>query len=747
MKKQLLLVGLLLSLVGNIFASPLIKGKVTDASSGEALAGATIYVPGTINGTYSDALGAFVLESDIAINTIRVTFLGYESQDISIADPDQELKINLKPTGLELESVKLNGSSVANLTNLSRLDVNLRPINSSQDVLRMVPGLFIAQHGGGGKAEQIFLRGFDIDHGTDISISVDGMPVNMVSHAHGQGYADLHFLIPELINTVDFGKGPYHADHGNFATAGYVDFQTKNVLEKSMVKAEYGMYNTLRTVGMVNLLGKKLRTKGQNAYLASELFLSDGPFQAKQNFLRYNIFGKYNGLVGENTLATFEFSHFKSRWDQSGQIPLRAIQSGMIDYFGSIDPTEGGITGRTNVTGKVVSGLDNGGTLENQFYYSRYDFELYSNFTFFLLDSINGDQIRQKEKRNIFGYNGAYKFENKVGTSLLKSRVGIGFRHDDVQDNELSHTANRTTTLSRMSLGNVNETNAWVFVDEQLEYRRWMFNVGARLDYFKNGYVDALDTAYSTQSAQTPFVSPKVNIVFTPSEKAQLYLKSGIGFHSNDTRVVVAQGGKDILPPAYGVDLGANLKPVPRLFINAALWYLHLDQEFVYVGDAGIVEPSGKTRRIGGDLSIRYQLLDWLFFDVDVNYTHARSLESERGEDYIPLAPVMTSIGGISVKHKSGVNGSVRYRYLLDRPANEDNSILAEGYGLLDANIYYTHRKFEVGISVENVLNSKWREAQFETETRLPDETAPVSEIHFTPGTPFALRGKVSYFF
>jgi len=280
------------------------------------------------------------------------------------------------------------------VSTISRLDLKVTPVNSSQEVLRKVPGLFIGQHAGGGKAEQIFLRGFDVDHGTDVSISVDGMPVNMVSHAHGQGYSDLHFVIPETINKIDFGKGGYYAQEGDFNTAGYVNFETKDYLKESSISASAGQFNTLRTVGLFDLLEN---TKNQNAYVALEYIATDGPFESPQNFNRLNLFGKYVMYSPENDKLTLTASHFTSRWDASGQIPQREVDNGNMTRFGAIDDTEGGETERTNFNVTFDNYISDDTKLSANAFYSHYAFELYSNFTFFLEDPVNGDQIKQKE--------------------------------------------------------------------------------------------------------------------------------------------------------------------------------------------------------------------------------------------------------------------------------------------------------------------------------------------------------------
>ena len=260
-------------------------------------------------------------------------------------------------------------------------------------------------------------------------------------------------------------------------------------------------------------------------------------------------------------------------------------------------------------------------------------------------------------------------------------------------------------------------------------------------------YNDALQTNYETLSETKTIVSPKLNFFYKAQDNLQLYLKSGLGFHSNDTRVVVANGGEAVLPRSYGADLGTVWKPFPKLIVNSALWYLFLEQEFVYVGDAGIVEPSGKTRRYGLDLGLRYQLNDWLFLDTDATLTNARSIDEPDDEDYIPLAPDFTLTGGLSIDDLNGFSGGLRFRYLDDRAANEDNSIVAEGYMVTDFNVNYTLNQITFGLAVENLFDVDWNETQFATASRLQNEAESVEEIHFTPGTPFFLKGTVSYRF
>ncbi len=389
--------------------------------------------------------------------------------------------------------------------------------------------------------------------------------------------------------------------------------------------------------------------------------------------------------------------------------------------------------------------------IKNQLFYSNYAFELYSNFTFFLRDSVNGDQIRQKERRNIVGYNGSYSAQTTVGRTNWTTTVGAQYRQDITASStpsELSYSRNRTETLERVKFGDVNELNAAVYADELIQLSdRFTVNAGIRLDYFRSQYTDRIPATPQTGRATQAIVSPKLNLYYTANPRLQLYLNTGKGFHSNDARVVVPQNGREILPAAYGSDLGVIFKPFPKLLINAATWYLWLAQEFVYVGDEGVVEAGGRTQRQGIDVSVRYQLTKTLYADLDLNTARPRALDAESGQNYLPLAPRFTSVGGLSLQTKSGFSGSLRYRYIADRPANEDNSLVAKGYFVNDLQANYAKRNYTFGLSVQNLFDVRWKETQFATETRLRGEAEPVEEIHFTPGTPFFARLSLMYSF
>ncbi len=726
------------------FAQHTIRGIVVDAASRQPLEYASVSTENIYSKkTFTDQYGNFDLTINNTDSQLIVCSVGYKTVTAIIPE-EREIKVELQKDLISLKDVVVSvNSSVAKFSSLAKIDLELKPVKNTQELLNLVPGLFIAQHAGGGKAEQIFLRGFDCDHGTDVQVSVDGMPVNMVSHAHGQGYADAHFIIAETINSIDFGAGPYYTAQGNLNTAGFVSFSTFNSIAKSTIQAEAGRYNTVRTLAMIDLL-KKNKDK-QSAYIAGEYYFTNGSTVNKQLFNRFNIFGKYNVALSSRSSLTASLSAFKSNWNASGQVPERAVAAGLIDRFGSIDPSEGGQTARYNANLLLAHHFNNGLLWENQFYYSRYHFKLYSNFTFFLNNAADGDQILQAESRNVFGYLSKITQQYKLKNWMLRSTYGAGFRHDASSNSQLVNAVKRRF-LSNVQLGDIKETNAYAYVQQQLQKGRWLIDAGVRLDYFYFNYFNKL-TAVQNTAQTVSIVSPKLNIQYSLHPGLQFFIKTGKGFHSNDVRVVTANNGKEILPAAYGADMGVLLKPAKNFVLSIAAWYLHLQQEFVYVGDAGITEPSGQTKRRGIDIIARYQFSKNLFANLNFNYTKARAVNEPKGQNYIPLAPALTGTGGLFYKAAKGLNGSLTYRYIKNRPANEDNSITAHGYFLLDAAINYTKPGYEIGIAIENLTNTAWNEAQFATTSRLKDEPTAVTELHYTPGTPFFPRVKLAVFF
>jgi len=751
-------------------AQVVLQGRVIDKDTREPLESAVVSVRSdsahstaslSAQSVLTDKQGMFRLAIRDRADLVMISFVGYRAlcicasaccDDGTCCSGEACGKVGeyaLDRQTPDLKTVMITPSPNACFHTMEKVDLRLRPVNSAQDLLQLVPGLFIGQHQGGGLAEHIFYRGFDADHGTDVNISVDGMPLNLVSHIHGQGFADMHFLIPELISRFDYGKGPYYAEYGDFATAGYVAFHTPDVLARNQVKLEGGAFHTGRVMAMMNILAPQTAPHGQSAYLAGEAAYTDGPFDWLQHMRRLNLFGKYNVNLSAATRLTATFSTYYGAWRSSGEIPDRAVKEGMIGRFGYIDSSQGGSTDRTNLIIRLKTTRGPGMLMEHQVYLSHYAFTLHYDPTFFAGDSVNGDRLRQQEHRNLAGYNGRFSHHAWLhnGGDLL-SAVGLGTQANFIGLSRLSHTGNDNSVLDDLQWGTPREIAANVWLDENYRWGKWLVNAGVRADWLYFRYCDHLDP--QTASGQTRrkwIASPKVNLSYTCSPALQFYLKMGKGFHSNDAKAVTGNSGLDVLPAAYGADLGIYWKLLPRLLLNVAAWTLSLQQEFTYDADKGTMDLGDRTLRRGIDLSARYQFTSWLFVHIDLNYCKARDLQAAKGADYLPLAVPFCSAGGLDFRVRNGLNGSLGYRYMADRPANEDNTLVAQGYFITDLQVNYTRPRWEVGLELHNLLNTPWRETQFETFSRMRNEPAPVNDISFTPGTPFFARLKLGIFF
>ena len=728
-----------------------LAGTVLDRQSRAPVPGASVQIEGTPRGAATDANGQFVIP-DVATGsyTLSASAVGYVRQTLPVvlADTDTTRVDFLLVNGLlNFDEVTVTGTqnlSAASSGILRAIDFELRPRQSAQEMLRLVPGLVIAQHAGGGKAEQIFLRGFDADHGTDINLSVDGVPVNMVSHGHGQGYADLHFIIPEVVKGIEVYKGPYFAEFGDLATAGSARFATRDALESNLLGVEGGMFGTYRYLTMLNL---PFSSGATNSYAAAEFYHTDGYFDTPIRFNRYNLFAKVRSHVSDEGVLDIWASGFGSGWDASGQIPQRAVDEGIIDRFGSIDPTEGGNTQRQNLSMTYLGTGGNTSTLLLQVYLMKYQFRLFSNFTFFDVDSVNGDGIEQDDHRTVLGARSEYTANHLLAGLRATTLFGSGFRTDDIAV-QLWHQRHRERLENRAD-ALVNQKNMSLYITEDVRFTDAIrLQLGLRGDYFvfdvDDLRRDSMDISGYTQQT---ILNPKANLVISPSVQFDVFLNFGGGFHSNDARVVVTPTPDPTLARAWGAETGVRWSPARNLTFSGSLWGLDLQNEFVYVGDEGTTEASGRTRRIGVDLEARWQIVDWLFADADLNLARGRFRDLQDGENLIPLAPTVTSTGGLTLRQPGGIEASLRYRHVGSRPANEEGSVEAKGSFVVDATAAYSFGNYRLQITGENLFNVEWNEAQFDTQSRLQGEPVPVSELHFTPGTPFNLRIRGEYKF
>lgn len=490
-----------------------------------------------------------------------------------------------------------------------------------------------------------------------------------------------------------------------------------------------------------------------NSYFAADVINNRGFFDISQDFKRVNLFSKTTFAINDHSRLNFSVTGFGSSWNASGQIPERGVASGIIGRFGSIDPNEGGTTQRNNYNLTYTYKLGTG-EFEAQAYMSNYRFKLFSNFTFFLIDSVRGDMIEQNDNRTVRGLNTKYTIGHRLFNMNNKFTFGTSFRDDDIQ-NDLWRSPNRERFKANANALIRQRSNA-VFVNEVFRFNdHFRMEIGLRYDYFIFDVQNLIPTDsthknYSGFNYQSAF-NPKLNLIYTVNSKIQFFFNSGSGYHSNDARSSVQEKNQHRLPKAVSSELGTLLHINSRTVISAAAWAMDLSNELVYAGDDGTTENRGASRRIGVDLSGRAQLLSWLYFDADINISKGRFIDTlfgytKKENYYIPLAPILTSSGGLTAKFKS-IELGLRYRYMKDRPANETNTIIARGYNVFDFTANYKTKRYKVGLLIENILDVNWNEAQFATETRLRNEKKSVDELHFTPGTPFYAKLVLGYIF
>jgi TonB family protein len=652
-------------------------------------------------------------------------------------------------------------------------DLKLRPIQRPADLFRVTPGLMVVQHAGGGKANQYLLRGFDADHGTDVAFTFDGIPLNMVTHAHGQGYSDPNWIIPELVERVDVSKGPYFVENGDFSTAGSIDMHSRDRGE-SFLSAGGGSFDTLRAVGIV---APKL-SGGWHPLLAAEVMRTNGPFEHPEHFNKYNLHAKLTYDIDGHSGITFAASAYNGSWNASGQLPDRAVKAGLVGFFGALDPTEGGASSRDNLSISYHLRPDDYSEFVALAYLSHYDFSLYSNFTFFSQDPVNGDQIEQWDSRYLTGARASYRWLKQWRGILFDSMAGASARADGIT-NGLAHDKARER-LSKTVDDQVNETSVSAWVKEEVQLYRWLRLVaGLRADHFAfrvDDHLEDLGTQGTRTSGATgaALLSPKASLVFSPHRTTDVFLNFGYGFHSNDARGVAR--GQDPVTPltrTLGYELGTRMRLLDRrLELAVAFWGLDIDSETVWVGDEGTTDASGATRRLGIEVEGRAELLPWLFADADVTVSDAKFRENAGNGNAVALAPRFTASGGLSALHRSGARAGLRGLYIAERPATEDGFLKAEATTLIELFAAYRWRAWELSLTIENLIDRRYKSAQFATVTRLQNEpptNAPpppgacpagtraatnaagnfqgCEDVSFSPGNPFGVRVMGSYYF
>jgi len=621
-------------------------------------------------------------------------------------------------------------------------DLELRPSNTPSDVMRLTPTLMISQHHGGGKADQILLRGFDSDHGTDFQVTVDGIPVNMVSNAHGQGYADLHWLIPETIDRVEIYKGSYFPHLGDFATSGAINIVTKRYAQQSSLTVMGGSYQTARFLGTLSSPeGTFLRP-----YMAFEYYHNDGPFKNPNEYNRYNFFSKINIISNARSNLEFLATYFSSNWNASGEIPSRAVRDRSLGRFGSVDSSEGGNSERQNLS-LIYNFADANQSLRAQTWMSWYRLQLWSNFTFFLNNPVEGDGIEQNDKRFLIGNNVIYRRNYSLGDIPTETLLGFQSRFDHIKVGLFNQEKRHRLSTTNDNL--IRQTNLSWFAHQEIRPTNWFRGqLGARLDNF---WWNVTQAGPATQpiagSASESIASPKMNLIFTPftdnevAQRTNLFFNIGGGFHSNDARVAVQDSTRP-LARFWGGELGVRTRLVEKMGFSAAYWRSYLSSELVFVGDEGTFEPSGASKRHGIEAEFRYDILPWLTYDLDASYSWARFTNGEA----VPLAPRALAFTGLTARHDSGLQARLQMRYIGPRYAIEDRSIKVPQSAIFDLFLKYIwQQRHEFFVAFQNLANTKWRSAEHAVTSRLQGEPPEgVLGANFTPGDPFTATAGVT---
>ncbi len=641
----------------------------------------------------------------------------------------------------------LGSANTSSEGTIGRAQLAQRPVSRRGEILEAVPGVTITQHSGEAKANQYFLRGFNLDHGTDFALSVDDLPINLRTHAHGQGYADINFIIPELIEGIEYNKGPFNARVGDFSAAGAAQLRLAPVLE-GFTTVAIGQDNFYRLV-----LGDTIKTGAGSSFTAAfEYGHYDGPYVLEQDSNRHVGYLRYNwGNKDDQFSLTGMLYH--GSVNSPDQVPQRAIDQGLIPRLGSIDFTDGGETQRYSL---AFDWLRNGtaGSTHLNLYGFYYDLDLFSNFSYFLDDPVNGDQFEQRDQRFVSGGTLEHTWTPTLFGRDTTQTVGLQFRNDYIPQVALFRTRTRDrigTTRDDV----VNEASAGLFQRNEIKWTPWFRSVfGLRADLYYFHVASSLPG--NSGDVLDSIVSPKLNLIFGPWAKTEFYLNAGTGFHSNDARGTTATvspaNGEPIeradpLVRSKSAEVGLRTSFIPNLISTVSFYYLTLDSELVFVGDAGDTEPSSASRRYGVELANFYQPYPWLTLDADFSTTKARFVDNPDG-DRIPNSIATVFAGGVTLAAPHGAFGSLRVRYFGPQPLLEDNRATGKSSTTLNGRIGWKFQKFEVALDVLNILNARNNDIIYFYTSRLPGEAAEgVDDFHPHPAEPREVRVSATYRF
>ena len=704
---------------------------------------------------------AFLLAAAMAFVALRLAGQQQGSSGSAEEDGGPDLKVSADV----VVSAKKPPSNLAEVTDASESlvgladaasqgvvgarQLDLRPVQRTGEILESVPGLVVSQHSGEGKANQYYLRGFNLDHGTDFATAIGGVPVNMPSHAHGQGYSDVNFVIPELIGAIQYGKGTYSAEQGDFSAAGSADIRLVDELPRGIAQAGGGEDGFGRL-----LVADSPRVGGGRLLYAFETTRYDGPWVHPDDSRRYNGLLRYS-FHGDDSAWSVTAMGYQSRWNSTDQVPGRALSEGLVSPYGAIDPTDGGETHRYSLS---VDGRWNGADSVTRAtaYAVDYGLDLFSNFTYFLDDPLRGDQFEQVDRRVVTGAKGSREWRSSWFGRETRNAAGIEVRHDNIAENGLFHTEARRV-LDTVSVDHVTQTSASVWFENSVRWSEKLRTVvGLREDVYRFGVRS--DNPANSGDDSASLLSPKFSAVLGPWLDTELYANLGYGFHSNDARgstiTVDPKTGDPVsgvtpLARAKGAEIGVRSVLVPHLQATVSVWGLDLASELVFLGDAGTTEASRPSRRQGVEVASFWSPLPWLTLDADLAFSKARFRDPDPPGDHVPGAVETVVAAGAAVEDLAGFFGSVRLRYFGPRPLVEDDSVRSKSSTLVNLQVgHQIVRGVRLALDVFNVLDAKVSDIDYYYASRLPGEPAGgVTDIHTHPAIPRSARLSVLYSF
>ena len=646
---------------------------------------------------------------------------------------------------------QLGVASTASTGVVTQKQLEARTVYRPGELLEVTPGLIVSQHSGEGKANQFYLRGLNLDHGTDLRTTIDGMLVNQRTHAHGQGWTDLNFMIPELASYLEYTKGPYSAEQGDFASAGAVSVNYTNTLSQGIASVGFGQNGYGRT-----LLAASPAVGIGNLLYALELFRNDGPFVHADGYRKISGVLRYSEGTESNGF-NLSLMAYKAHWNATDQIPQRAIDLEILkNRFDTVDPTDGGKAHRYSLSSGWIRTGDDASTKVNAYLINN-QLDLYSNFTYFLDHPDTGDQFNQPDRRITLGVNASHSWRQSLLNRPSETTVGMQLQSDDIHNGLYDSQARARIRTTRED--HVRERSVGIYFQTAIKWNDWLRSiVGVREDAYRNEVDSNLGINSGTASARQ--VSPKLSLIFGPWDKTEFYANFGRGFHSNDARgTTIRVDPKNLNLPAKseapivaarGVELGMRTEVVRGLQTSLALYQLDYNSELLFAGDAGSTADTGRpSRRIGGELSNYYRLATWLTIDADIAYARTRYRNADPIGQFIPGSVEGVASLALTVDDVGPWFGALQVRYFGPRPLIEDNTVRSQATGTVNGRIGYKFSPtLRLAVELYNMTNRRNSAIDYAYQSRLPGEAAEGKfDVHFHPIESRSIRANLIYNF